>query len=74
MTDRKIAMLLGYSQATPSRLSDKDRMKVKAVEWLQVVTRDKGTNNLIFWLMAKCIMHNAYGGLHSKAHDFQRTA
>jgi hypothetical protein len=45
---RKSIILSEGSQASPSRLSDKGRMKVKWLGWLEAVACDKGRGVLIF--------------------------
>jgi hypothetical protein len=42
------SILLGDSQASPARPSDKNGMKVKTLEWMEVVALDRGYGILVF--------------------------
>jgi hypothetical protein len=65
---RKDIVLLEGSQVLLTRPSDKTNMKVKTLEWLEIVGADRGRGILIFWINAE--LHNLekkqFGGFHCK--------
>jgi hypothetical protein len=60
---RKSKSSLARSQASFLRVSHWSSMKMKTLEWSEVVACSKGRGIFIYWLMTKRIILDLFGGV-----------
>jgi hypothetical protein len=53
---RNSIVSLEFSYTSPARPSDKSRVKVKTLEWLQALAWSRDRRILIFWINVNCII------------------